>query len=173
MNKALNRSSTPGTEPLCIIRFIAESGYSALQINCDGFADGCRRSRRRGWIQFARSSTAGISTDLLQCARLVAQGSDAGDYRDFMSGSILAGLRGNASRRLQAKDPACKRGAIACAAIQTADNKASGLCRIGLLLSIARRGQNPSALSELLLSAWSQDNSMGTTRAASLRPPRA
>src|SRR5471032_147555 len=154
MNRALNRSSTPGTEPLCIIRFIAESGYSALQINCDGFADGCRRSRRRGWIQFARSSTAGISTGLLQCARLVAQGSDAGDYRDFMSGLVLAALRGNASRRLQAKNPACKRGAIACAVrTLTAHNKASGLCRIGLLLSIAGRGQKPLAPSALLLSA--------------------
>jgi hypothetical protein len=54
------------------------------------------------------------ATRVLQCARLVAPGSDAEDYRDFN---------------------------VTYAAVLAADDKASGLCRIGLLLSIARRGQ--------------------------------
>ena len=151
MNRALNRSSTPGTEPLCIIRFIAESGYSALQINCGGLADGCRRSQRREWTPFVAAIYSryfrDAATQVLPCARLVASGSDAEDYRDFMSGSALGTLQANALRRLRTTGPSMQTSrtyAAVLAADEAAANKAGGLCRIGLLLSIARRGRRPS-----------------------------
>src|SRR6266702_4621 len=56
MNSPLSRSSTPDTEPLCNIRFIAESGYSVPQIKSGGRSTGIvipwRRDEYGSWRQY-------------------------------------------------------------------------------------------------------------------------
>src|SRR3984893_11289752 len=108
MNNAHSRSSTPGTEPLCIIRFIAESGYSALQIDCDGRVDGCRRSQRRGRTRFVAAILLQVFHDVSNAgscrARLVAPDSGPEITAILMSGSVLAAVWATALARLKPRN---------------------------------------------------------------------